>query len=111
MMRDLAKAATVALLAPGMAIASGEAKFGFQTPQTIIAHQIYDLHLLVLGIVVVIALGVFAVVAYAMLRHRRSVGHQAKQRDDSMAVQILWTAIPLLIIVGLASRRAGQWSQ
>src|SRR6185436_20260856 len=94
--RDLAKAAAVALLAPGMAIANGEAKWGLQTPQTIVAHQIYDLHLLVLAIVVVIALGVFGVVCYAMLRHRRSVGHQAKQIGDSMAVQILWTAIPLL---------------
>ena len=51
MMRDIAKAATPALLAPGMALATGEAKWGFQTPQTIVAHEIYDLHLLVLGIV------------------------------------------------------------
>ena len=58
-MRDLAKTATVALLAPGAAIAEGQAKWGFQTPQTPIAHQIYDLHLVVLAIVVVIALGVF----------------------------------------------------
>ncbi len=102
MMRDLAKAATVALLAPGMALAEGEAKWGFQTPQTIVAHQIYDLHLIVLAIVVVIALGVFGVMSYAILRHRRSVGHQAKQRPDNMKVQILWTAIPLLIVVTLA---------
>jgi cytochrome c oxidase subunit II len=102
MMRDFAKAATMALLAPGTAVASGEAKFGFQTPQTPIAHQIYDLHLIVLAIVVVIAVGVFAVVAYAILRHRRSVGHQAKQYDDSKTVQTVWTAIPLLIVVTLA---------
>jgi cytochrome c oxidase subunit 2 len=102
MMRDLAKAATVAMLAPGIAIASGEAKWGFQTPQTPIAHQIYDLHLVVLAIVVVIALGVFGAVSYAMLRHRRSVGHPAKQFGDSMKVQVLWTAIPLLIVIGLA---------
>jgi cytochrome c oxidase subunit 2 len=102
MMRDLAKTATVALLAPGMAVANGEAKFGFQTPQTIVAHQIYDLHLLVLGIVVAIAVGVFGVMFYAMLRHRRSLGHQARQYDDNKAVQILWTAIPVLIVVSLA---------
>jgi cytochrome c oxidase subunit 2 len=102
MMRDLAKAATIALLAPGMAIANGEARFGFQAPQTPVAHEIYDLHLVVLGIVVVIALGVFGVISYAMLRHRRSLGHQAKQFEDSKSVQILWTAIPLLIVVGLA---------
>src|SRR5262245_35276793 len=89
MMRDLAKAATVASLAPGMALAAGEAKWGFQTPQTIVAHQIYDLHFVVLAIVVVIALGVFGVVSYAILRHRRSVGHQAKQIADNMKVQIL----------------------
>src|SRR4030095_13446968 len=102
MMRDLAKSATVALLVPSMAFADGEAKWGLQTPQTIVAHQIYDLHLLVLAIVVVIALGVFGVVCYAMLRHRRSIGHKAKQQDDNMAVQILWTASPWLIVVGLA---------
>jgi len=101
-MLDLAKAAPGALLGPGTALADGEAKFGFQTPQTIVAHQIYDLHLLVLGIVVVIALGVFGVLVYAMVRHRRSLDHPAKQFDDNKAVQALWTAIPLLIVVGLA---------
>jgi len=56
----------------------------------------------VLGIVVVIAIGVFGVLVYAMVRHRRSLDHPAKQFDDNKAVQALWTAIPLLIVVGLA---------
>ena len=103
MTRDLAKAAALAVLGrSGIAIADGEAKFGFQTPQTIVAHQIYDLHLVVLGIVVFIAVAVFAVMFYAILRHRRSLGHQAKQFDDNKTVQILWTAVPLLIVVSLA---------
>ena len=59
---DLAKSLMVTSLAsPGVAFADGGAKFGFQTPQTIIAHQIYDLHFIVLGIVAVIAVVVFAV--------------------------------------------------
>jgi cytochrome c oxidase subunit 2 len=103
MMSNLAKVMMVASLAlPRMAIANGEAKFGFQTPQTLVAHQIYDLHLIVLLICIAIALGVFAFMFYAILRHRRSVGHQAKQFSDNRAVTILWTAIPLLIVVGLA---------
>ena len=103
MTRVLARAATMALLWPsGMAIANGEAKFGFQTPQTVVAHQIYDLHLIVLGIVAVIAVAVFAVMFYAIVRHRRSVGHEAKQFDDNRALTIVWTAIPLLIVVGMA---------
>jgi cytochrome c oxidase subunit 2 len=103
MTSDLAKVVKVALLAtPGTAIANGEAKFTFQTPQTLVAHQIYDLHAVVLGICVAIAAGVFAFMFYAILRHRRSVGHQAKQFSDNRALTILWTAIPLLIVVGLA---------
>ena len=61
------------------------------------------MHLIVLGIVVVIAVVVFAVMFYAIVRHRRSVGHQAKQfSDNSVPVQIIWTLIPLLIVVGMA---------
>jgi cytochrome c oxidase subunit 2 len=103
MTRDLVRVLLATLLAlPGAAIANGEAKYGFQTPQTPVAHQIYDLHLIVLGVVVAIALGVFAFMFYAILRYRRSVGHQAKQFSDNKALTILWTAIPLLIVVGLA---------
>ena len=103
MTSDLAKVVTVASLAlPGTAIANGEAKFTFQTPQTLVAHQIYDLHIVVLGICILIAVVVFAFMFYAILRHRRSVGHQAKQFSENKALTILWTAIPLLIVVGLA---------
>jgi cytochrome c oxidase subunit 2 len=103
MTSDFVKVSLATLLAlPGAAIADGEAKFGFQTPQTLVAHQIYDLHAVVLGICVAVAAGVFAFMFYAILRHRRSVGHQAKQFSDNRALTILWTAIPLLIVVGLA---------
>src|SRR6266545_1898120 len=80
MMSDFVKAAGLASIAlPGIAVADGEARFGFQTPQTPVAHQIYDLHLVVLAICIAIAVGVFAFMFYATLRHRRSLGHEAKQ--------------------------------
>ena len=103
MTSDLARAVTVASLAlPGTAIANGEAKFTFQTPQTIVAHQIHDLHAIVLGICILIAVVVFGLMFYAIVRHRRSVGHQAKQFDNNKPAQILWTLIPCLIVVGMA---------
>ena len=103
MTSDLEKVVMVASLAlPGAAVANGEAKFNFQTPQTLVAHQIYDLHLIVLGIGVAIALVVFLFMFYAILRHRRSLGHQASQFSDNKALTIVWTAIPLLIVVGMA---------
>ncbi len=85
-----------------MAIAGGEAKFGLQTPQTIVAHQIYDLHLVILWICILIAVVVFGFMFYAIVRHRRSVGHRAKQFRENTLVQIMWTVIPVLIVVGLA---------
>jgi cytochrome c oxidase subunit 2 len=103
MTSDLAKVVTVASLAlPGTAISNGEAKFTFQTPQTIVAHQIYDLHTIILGICILIAVVVFGIMFYAIVRHRRSVGHQAKQFDNNRPAQIIWTVIPCLIVVGMA---------
>jgi cytochrome c oxidase subunit 2 len=100
---ERAIAATVALLAlPGAAIANGESRFGLQTPQTPVAHVLYDLHSIILGICILIAVVVFGFMFYAIVRHRRSLGHQAKQFDDNVPVQILWTLIPCLIVVGMA---------
>lgn len=76
--------------------------FGFQTPQSIIARQISDLHAIVLGICIVIAVIVFGIMFYSILRHRRSVGHEAKQFDENKPLQIIWTIIPVFILVGIA---------
>src|SRR5712692_5722982 len=84
MTSDLAKVVMVASLAlPGSAIANGESKFGLQTPQTPVAHQLYDLHAITLGICIVVAVVVFGLMFYAIVRHRRSVGHEAKQFDTN----------------------------
>jgi len=102
-MSDLVKGlALVSLALPCVAIANGEAKFGFQTPQTIIAHQIYDLHAVILGVCIVIAVVVFGFMFYAIVRHRRSVGHEAKQFQGNIPLEILWTVIPCLIVAGMA---------
>jgi cytochrome c oxidase subunit II len=75
---------------------------GMQAPQTIVAHQIIDLHVIVLGICVVIALIVFGIMFYSIARHRRSAGHQARQFDGNKRLEIVWTIIPFLIVVGIA---------
>src|SRR5580658_3229851 len=84
------------------AAADGESRFGLQVPQTIVAHQIYDLHEVILGICIVVAVVVFGVMFYSIVKHRRSVGHQAKQFHKNTAVEILWTAIPCFIVIGMA---------
>jgi heme/copper-type cytochrome/quinol oxidase subunit 2 len=101
MMSDLEKAARWASLALS-GIANGKSKFELQTPQTSVAHVFDDLHSIALGICILVAVVVFGFMFYATVRHRRSLGHQAKQFDDNLPVQILWTLIPCVIVVAMA---------
>ncbi|WP_024304380.1 cytochrome c oxidase subunit II [Pseudogulbenkiania sp. MAI-1] len=78
------------------------AEFNFQPPASPVAHQIYDLHTLLLLITVTIFVVVFGVMFYAILRHRKSLGRQAKLFHENITVEIIWTVIPFLILVGMA---------
>jgi cytochrome c oxidase subunit II len=75
---------------------------GMQAPQTIVAQQIIDLHVIVLGVCILIAIVVFGIMFYSIARHRRSAGHQARQFDGNKRLEIVWTIIPFLIVVGIA---------
>ena len=74
----------------------------FQPPATQMAQDIYDLHLLLLYITGAIFFIVCAVMFWAIWRHRKSAGYQAKHFHENTTVEIIWTVIPLLILVGMA---------
>mgnify|MGYP006275788925 CR=1 FL=1 len=90
--------------AAGLASAAAwaESKYNLQTPQSAIAQQVYDLHLVVFWVCMVIFVGVFGVMLYSIINHRKSVGHQAAQFHESTTVEIAWTVIPLVILLVLA---------
>jgi cytochrome c oxidase subunit II len=83
---------------------AGRAEYAlnFQTPVTPIAQQMFDLHMLVLWICVAIGVGVFGVMFYALFKHRKSRGAEAAHFHENTSVEIVWTVIPFLILVGLA---------
>jgi cytochrome c oxidase subunit II len=92
---------------PGMAVlASGAANaalvFDLQPPVTPIAQQMYDLNVLIFWICVVIFCAVFGVMFYSIFKHRKSVGHKAAQFHENTTVEIVWTVIPFLILLGMA---------
>jgi cytochrome c oxidase subunit 2 len=74
---------------------------------TPISHEQYDLHMLVFWICVVIALIVFSVMAWSIIHHRKSKGAVAANFHESTTVEILWTVIPLLILIGIAIPATG----
>jgi cytochrome c oxidase subunit 2 len=90
------------LTALGAAPAMADYAVNFQPPVTPVATEIYDLHMLVFWICVVIGAGVFAAMFYAILRFRKSKGAEAAHFHENTAVEIIWTVIPFLILVGLA---------
>ncbi|MFO7189238.1 MAG: cytochrome c oxidase subunit II [Pseudomonadota bacterium] len=77
-------------------------KHDFQPPVTPVAREIYDLHYLMLAIVLVVFVGVFSVMFYSVFKHRKSVGAKAEQFHENTTVEIIWTIIPFLILVGMA---------
>jgi cytochrome c oxidase subunit 2 len=76
--------------------------WNFQPPVTPIAREQFDLHLYIFWICVVIFIGVFGVLFYSLLKHRKSVGHQAAQFHENTTVEIVWTVIPFLILLFMA---------
>jgi len=69
---------------------------------TDVSRDVYDLHMLIFYICCVIGVVVFGTMFYSMYTHRKSRGHEAAQFHESTKVEILWTLIPLLILIGMA---------
>jgi cytochrome c oxidase subunit 2 len=49
----------------------------------------------------VIFLAVFGVMFYSIIKHRKSVGHKAANFHESVGVEIAWTIVPFVIVVGM----------
>ncbi len=93
---------TVAIL--GMAF-SGLAlalEWNLQPAGSKLAADIHDLHEYVMILCTVIFIGVFSFMFYSVYAHRKSKGHKAAQFHENTTIEILWTVIPAIILVGIA---------
>ena len=70
---------------------------------TKIAEQQQWLHYAVMGICIVIFVAVFGVMFYSILKHRKSVGHKPANFHESLSVEIAWTVIPFIIVIGMGA--------
>ncbi|MBE0437466.1 MAG: cytochrome c oxidase subunit II, partial [Methylomicrobium sp.] len=69
---------------------------------TQLSKDVYDLHMLILWICVFIGIAVFGTMFYSIHHHRKSKGHVAAQFHESTKVEIVWTIIPTMILIGMA---------
>ncbi|MDZ5456478.1 cytochrome c oxidase subunit II [Azohydromonas lata] len=71
-------------------------------PATRVAAELMWLHNFMLVICSVIFVAVFGVMFYSILKHRRSRGAKAANFHESTAVEVAWTIVPFLIVIGMA---------
>jgi len=91
--------AVLACLAP---LAAAQNQVNMSPGVTEIGADIFELHMLIMWICVVIGVAVFAVMFYSIYAHRKSKGHQASQFHESTKVEVAWTVVPFLILIAMA---------
>ena len=102
------KAGRFARLAVGAALglwaslATAEYGYNLPTPVTPIGHRILELHNLIFVICLVIFVVVFAFMFYSIVVHRKSRGYKPATFHDNVKLELAWTVIPFLILVGMA---------
>ena len=74
----------------------------FHPPATRIAEELHWLHWFMLAICATIFVVVFGIMFYSIVKHRKAVGHQAQQLPEPIWVELGWTIVPLLIVIGMA---------
>ncbi|MBK6972130.1 MAG: cytochrome c oxidase subunit II [Sterolibacteriaceae bacterium] len=79
-----------------------DSRYNLQTPVTQIAQQVYDLHTIMMVVCLVIFVAVFGVMFYSIYAHRKSKGAVAAQWHENTTVEVLWTIIPVFILLGMA---------
>jgi cytochrome c oxidase subunit 2 len=77
-------------------------QLNFAAPATKIAQEQHWLHWMMLIICTVVFIAVFSVMFYSIWKHRKSVGHKPAAFSESITVEILWTAVPFLIVILMA---------
>ena len=69
---------------------------------TAVGQDIFDLHMLIFWICVVIGILVFGVMFYSIIYHRKSRGVKPSTFHESTKVEIAWTVVPFFILIGMA---------
>ena len=78
-------------------------QLNLHAPVTKIGEQQVWLHNFMLIVCLVIFVAVFGVMFYSILKHRKSVGHKPANFHESVAVEIAWTVVPLLIVIAMGA--------
>ncbi len=82
--------------------ADAQSRINLTQGVTEISQRVYDLHMTIIYICCVIGIIVFGAMFYSMIAHRKSKGNKPATFHENVKVEIVWTIIPFLILVGMA---------
>lgn len=88
------------LVASGAALA--DYAMDILPPASPMAQDAYNLHWGILWVCVVIFFLVFGVMFWSIFKHRRSRGAKAAQFHENTTIEIIWTVVPLVVLVAMA---------
>ncbi len=92
------------ILAVLMISKSAFAEYGLNMVKgvTSVSQDIYSLHMLIFWVCVAIGVVVFGAMFYSIIKFRKSQGAKAANFHDSTTVELIWTGIPILILIAMA---------
>lgn len=93
--------ASVSLLFPALGMAD-ELQFNLTEGVTSVSKEIFDLHMIIFYICCIIGVLVFGVMFISMYLHRKSRGVKASNFHESIVLELAWTIVPALILIGMA---------
>lgn len=68
---------------------------------TPISHEIYNLHMMIFYICLIVGVLTFGVMTYTLMKHRKSRGVVAARFHGNVLLEIVWTIVPLIILMGM----------
>lgn len=92
---------TALLLGPSMAFAE-YSNLNLTESVSVVGKDMYDLHMLVLYICTVAGVLVFGVIIWSIIFHRKSKGAKPAHFHENTTIEVIWTTIPLIILVAIA---------
>ncbi|MGA1740794.1 MAG: cytochrome c oxidase subunit II [Pseudohongiellaceae bacterium] len=74
---------------------------------TDISRETYDLHMLITIICAFIAVVVYGVLIWSLVKYRKSKGAKSASFHENTTIEIVWTVIPIVILISMAIPSTG----
>ena len=87
---------------PGLANSPYDWQLGFQEPASPVMRSVLELHDFVLIMMTAITIFVLLLIIYVVIRFRKSANPTPSKRTHNALIEILWTGIPVIILIAMA---------